>query len=542
MSTALPSAARSKYLSLLTPADVDGTGPDVYETPDEVPNSRSKGGSGTKSSDNSMRRVDLYSGSVTEIEEYAGESDEDDYDESQDNQPSISRARLDMGRASQRFVGAQKRGGVVDSSGLAFVSGVRATKGKRWILQDNEAGSLEEDVETPTERLARLKSELFELQEHLSAKGDSRGVSGKGSDADGKSKGASYASLLSHVSSLQSKLDEVGGLVGVAPATSTALRENRDQRLQQELVGRIKAFKAVPSDLATLPSNQALAVIAPPSASQQQSGSVTYELHYTPATSRLAHLTRLAQLESRLSSLEKLVGASDLLLREVPDAGLSGAVPGATGHPTVLSTLSHLDELLTLVTSKPAMDALIPRVRRIVAELERAAELSAKGGAAGAGSPAHARAGSASTQSSPTRLPSGSPSLLPGGGASANRDGAGHTDDDQLADPNVAAKVSHLHSLLAPISPIVPALPHIVARLRALRGLHSEQARLAASVATLAESQKDVDGEVRRLAEVLEKVERGLKDTEDRVKGNVDEVAKRWDDVLKRWEKLKVGK
>ncbi|KAJ3341690.1 hypothetical protein HDU93_004324 [Gonapodya sp. JEL0774] len=547
MSVSLPSSSgsKSKYLSLLTAADVDVAGPDVYETPDVEPRSRadsaSKGGIGSRSSEFSSRRVNLYSGSVTELEQYAGESDEDE--EYDGVHSAISRARLDVSRATHRFVAADKDG-VGDPSGLAYVSAPRAGIGRRRIkVVDEVTGPDMEDetLETPTERLARLKAELYDLRVHLQSKAEpakpSAADSSKGSS---KPTAPSYSSLLANVSSLETQLDHVGGLVGSSQSNSDVIKGNRDARLERELVGRIKALQTLPQQVSTGTASNIRAAssdLTAATAPQPTSGTLTYELHYTPTTSRLTHLSRLAHLESRLSALEKLVGASDILLRDLPDAGLNtGTLPGVPGQPTVLATLARLDDLLTLVTSKPAMDALIPRVRRLVAELERATELTSRGGGGRDSSAAPGRGSQSSVPSSPIRTaqptsPTMTASTLPGGT---------EDEDPQLSDPGVAARVAHLHSLLAPLSPMIPALPHLVSRLRALRGLHGEQARLAATVAALSESQKGVEGEVKRLTEVLGKVDVGMKETEERVKGNVEEVARRWEELIARWEKVKV--
>jgi len=224
--------------------------------------------------------------------------------------------------------------------------------------------------------------------------------------------------------------------------------------------------------------------------------------------------TNPGELEQRLASIEKAVGASEA---EVDDAH---PVP-----PALLTTLARLEHLLTLLTQPRHLDSISRRVKVLVSELERLHESRRK---LGDSRPLAVALGPAAAQLT-VAVPGGGPPVALKGTTGV---GAGELPPDALQ------RLEALFTLLPRIDPLLPLTPRLLARLQSLASLHSSAAEFGATLTA-------VQGELGRLSEgeqglkdVLSGVQRSVEENARTMGGNLASLEERVRDVGERMAKL----
>ncbi|KAJ3330403.1 Dynactin subunit 2 [Blyttiomyces sp. JEL0837] len=271
---------------------------------------------------------------------------------------------------------------------------------------------------------------------------------------------------------------------------------------------------------------------------------VTYELFYTPETAKAMQLSKMNELEQRITHLEKLIGLHMLQGVDHGDDSINSILMN-TG--TLLAALDRLDHHMALLTQPRQMDNVSRRVKTLLADMERLMELrkkqqqeqfpytrdlalmgvgvgsgaaSAAGGGVGAASAASAVAASMSTVSVPTPSATGVLSDL----------------DMLAAQTETEKRVNFLFSKLEKLDPIMGVLPQLIARLQALRSLHTEAAVFSESLRMITEEQGKtretmgmIDGALMRLQGNLKEnaaaAERNVKALDQRVLALLDKLS-----------------
>ncbi|KAJ3048451.1 hypothetical protein HK097_010533, partial [Rhizophlyctis rosea] len=414
-----------------------------------------------------------------------------DYSEPEEETEEIIRSNLSVSAAANRFAKATADTSESDFSGR--VGKRKSHGGKRGKvsatkrrLPDREEYTLGtgKEGETKFQRFRRLMFEVQELSEELNVDATTE----EDSTADPttttttpdvptkptKKPALTQRQLLEQVSALQTELSRVGNTLGGPEALSNTFSAPSGTLTKQletgkSLMTQLQAFKSLSlsdSSPSSLPSSSDQRSQTPsPNDNPTQSGTptVTYELLYTPQTLKSTTLSKLTHLESRLTSLERLLGTSHL---DPTDSDTSQSLLQSSG--SLIGALERLDHHLALLSQPRMLDGLGRRVKGLTAEMERVAELRKKreleGGLMGG-----VGASSLSLESSDQQQASTTPQTLT---------------------PDQERKINRLFLTLDRVDPIASVVPHLLARLQGLRSLHAEAAVFSESLKMLVREQE----------------------------------------------------
>lgn len=489
--------------------DID-TQPDVYETPDL---------------DNGTPHLDNY-----EVLS--------DYSSPEEESEEIIRSNLSVSAAANRFAKATADTNDADFSGRIGRKN-KGAKGKqsagRRRLPDREEyvmGTGKDGGETKFQRLRRLMFEVQELSEDLNLDtttnspdgeiaSEERGEAGQESEATKQlSKNQiSHRQLLEQVSALQSELSRIGQSMGgpdALPSSFEAPAGTLTKQLEtgKSLMAQLKAFKAL--SLSDQPEAVRSATPGPDGNSTASTPTITYELLYTPQTLKTTTLTKLTTLESRLTSLERLLGTSHLDPTDQTDAATS--LLQSSG--SLIGALERLDHHLALLSQPRTLDALSRKVKNLTGEMERLAELRKKRELEtslqleGRGSSSTSLEGEPSSTAIPT---------------------------SQQITPDQDRKINRLFLTLDRIDPIASVVPHLLARLQGLRSLHAEAAVFSESLKMLVREQERIGEGAKVVEEALKSLEGSVKENEEGVRRNLESLEDRMKALGERVERLSGG-
>lgn len=212
----------------------------------------------------------------------------------------------------------------------------------------------------------------------------------------------------------------------------------------------------------------------------KSSDPTTYTVTYEPTYQESHVLAKTADFDHRLALLEKVLGlqGTDLALGDAPQA--------------ILPTVDSLQKQLTLLTeSTPAsLDAISRRVRSLIQDAERLEE---------------SRKSAKAAQDALRAV--GGDDVIPEGG-----------------DPEQIAKINALYGTLPTIETVSPLLPPLLDRLRSLRTIHADAAMASENLGKVEQRQVEMDAEIKRWREGLEKVELSIKQNATDVGTNMEMI------------------
>ncbi|KAF3905547.1 hypothetical protein AA313_de0204599 [Arthrobotrys entomopaga] len=469
-----------KYAAL---PDIDISAKDVFETPDLTDDS-------TIPTSPSRNATSAHSASSSRSDE-----DDDDDDETRE----IAHPRIHPRLARTVFSNAQ-----VDATDVDFSDRIASkrksyrtsTRHKRRVRMDEQERELYgDDVEDEMfddaeeegsdgeegvgKRLARLRREMEELKGMIEdekrekeeirreqqgvGEGDEEGTVGD-DDADEES----WERLAEVMEELMTAKGKGGGA---------------EADLSRKLAN---GLKVMPPDAkrATAPGE---------TATTQQSGiTANYTVTYSPHFKKTHTLAKVAEFDSRITLLERLLGIS--------------ATQSLASIPTnfaIISSLETLTQQLTVLTNTSAssLDSAARRVKSLTTDAEKLTEAR--------------KAAKAALES---RRAAGEEEVALGGPLPEG--------PSYLADAENEAKVNALYGTLDTIDRLSPLLPAVLDRLRSLRSVHAEAARSVQTLQTIEKKQEEMQIEINKWKEALEKVEKAVGENEKTVGGNMQEVEK----------------
>ncbi|KAF3308460.1 hypothetical protein TWF173_001215 [Orbilia oligospora] len=475
-------ATNRKYSAL---PDIDTSAKDVFETPDltddsTLPTSPSRG-NGDHSSASSQ-------------------TDDNEHRE-------IAHPRLHPRLARNVFKNAQ-----VDASDADFSDRIaskrqsyrtttlnrqrnRMDEGERELYGDDEDELFDDDggeseidgEERVGKRLARLRREMEELKDMIEKEreekeefrleqGISEGEDGEVEDPDEES----WERLAEVMEELMTAKGKGGGA---------------EADLARKLANGLK----VPPRAVTDPENTQAAAAAPPSGEIVESTGITanYTVTYSPHFKKTHTLAKVAEFDSRITLLERLLGISS--------AQSLASIPT---NFAIISSLETLTQQLTVLTNTSAssLDSAARRVKSLASDAEKLTEARK---AAKAALESRRAAGEEEAAIAGT-LPEG-PSYL--------------------SDAENEAKINALYGTLETIDRLSPLLPAVLDRLRSLRSVHGEAARSMQTLEMVEKRQEEMQIEITKWKEALEKVEAAVGENEKTVGGNMQQV-EQWVRVL----------
>ena len=241
--------------------------------------------------------------------------------------------------------------------------------------------------------------------------------------------------------------------------------------------------------------------------------STTYTFHYAPDYNPTHTLSKVTSFDTRLSTLESLLGIDTLPLPTQLHPPSKPLLP-------TLDTLSR--QLTTLTTSTDtSLDTLSRRVRQLTTETQ-SLETARKAATKALATQQEEKASSTSELQT----------------TAANKD---TIPPETLTDPDNLAKIHALYGTLPIVDALAPLLPPTLDRLRSLRTLHAEAAQANQTLQGVEERQEGVKEEIQAWTAGLEEVERAVGEAAGRMKENAG-VIEGWVRGLEgRVEKLNGG-
>ncbi|CDZ97190.1 Dynamitin [Phaffia rhodozyma] len=340
------------------------------------------------------------------------------------------------------------------------------------------------DDEPPRARLRRLRFEMSELEEQLTAESS---ILTNGDDRSSEDK---------KENNVKDMLRELKGLVGglnKLDADGARLAVDQNGKSWED---RIRVLGQ------NLENARGLSDSTPASQEAKKSSETVRSI------SEEEKSRKVGEIDRRLAELESAIGV-----------GRTGLDDTQTLPAPLLPTVQKLDHLLTLLTQPRHLDAISRRIKLLLTDLDRA------------------QATSSSTNNSNPSLTDTTLLSDP-----HNRRSATHlySSDHTSSSLTVAQiqKIDSLSSMLPKIQPILPILPPLLARLHSLSDIHSASSsfgstltRLESEAVRLKESSVD-------LKAIVDQMEGSLKENETRVEGNFRAIGERVGNVLRRVEAL----
>ncbi|KAH6564083.1 hypothetical protein BASA60_010443 [Batrachochytrium salamandrivorans] len=251
---------------------------------------------------------------------------------------------------------------------------------------------------------------------------------------------------------------------------------------------------------------------------------LTYELFYSPRLATDKRQTRIIELESRLTNLERLIGThvidpshnilKDDVRTSIFQNSSSSADEGGSG--TLIGALERIDHRLSMLSQPRVLESVARRVQTLLPDLHLLSEHAKK-------------------MQSETLYP---PSLGDAVNKTASADtggGGGEDGDDAALAASTAysktdrpdTRIRYLYTMLSRLEPVSHLLPHLISRMRALQGLHGEAAVFSQSLSAATEEQVRISGVAHTLHEALELALVGMKDNHNVVVRNVTALDQR---------------
>lgn len=210
----------------------------------------------------------------------------------------------------------------------------------------------------------------------------------------------------------------------------------------------------------------------------------------------------LLHLEGKVTELEKFVGVRDILVDEAN-----------TLQRPLSTSVSRLEQQLSLLTQPRHLDAISRRVKLLSTELERLHEAKRK-------------------------APADSKGISTSGGSRQFPVGNGAATGTAELDAETRAKLSSLFALQTRLEPLIPLAPSLLARMRSLATLHASSSTFASNLEATVKGDAQLKAGQTELKTMLAEAEESLKENVQAVKGNLEAVEKRMEELAERIAKL----
>eukprot|EP00842_Homolaphlyctis_polyrhiza_P000822 jgi/Hompol1/1740/HPOL_001542-RA len=427
----------------------------------------------------------------------------------------------------------------------------------RRRVRANEDGDEDEEAESLLERHRRLVLEVAALATDVAAakraadaadaasatgavggvgaaSGGSAGLAGSLDPADSTLHPtdpslASHAALIQATAALQRDLENISSdpHPAVLELIDPASAKRANSRM---LIAGLHAFRDK-SIAQAFSSDQS-------SSTSASSSTVTYELFYTPQAAADIHRTKLVELESRLTNLERIVGIQsvDPSHSVISDDYARASLFRATGSSTLIGALERIDHHLSLLAQPRTIDQATRRIQLVLADLERLTDLRKK-------MTADSRFMSLADGSTPAYVSGNRRSISINNNSNSDHNAASQAiavSDEQSTSligdhlSTADSRIKYLYAALTRIEPISHHLPHLISRLRALQSLHADAATFSESLEAISNDQAKIKELASQTQQGMSKLLQSIKDNENVVIKNVEALDRRIDILLQR--------
>ncbi|EGF77542.1 hypothetical protein BATDEDRAFT_35899 [Batrachochytrium dendrobatidis JAM81] len=241
---------------------------------------------------------------------------------------------------------------------------------------------------------------------------------------------------------------------------------------------------------------------------------ITYELFYTPKLAADTHRTKVIELESRLTNLERLIGThvidpahsvlKDDLRTSLFRNSSTSTDEGGGGGGTLIGALERIDHRLSILTQPRLLEAVSRRVQILLPELHLLSEEAKR---------VQNELPQLNLSANEIGMLGIEPESNPGNQNDKPSVAVGHDHPD--------ARVRYLYTTLSRLEPVSHLLPHLISRMRALQNLHAEAAVFSQSISSVAAEQKHINGISKGLEDALKQTLINVRENQTVVERNV---------------------
>ncbi|CAG8670778.1 16828_t:CDS:2 [Dentiscutata erythropus] len=333
--------------------------------------------------------------------------------------------------------------------------------------------------ETSLQKLRRLMYEVQELSEEVEKKKEEASINQPNHNA-----------LASQILNLQDDLSRINQSLGDSdPIDEQEGSIIKQAELGKKLIHQLQTFKntGMPKTNGTAGETNGIdeSVIGHAPNAEAEKNMVTYELFYSPETARVHTLGKTAELDERISALEKLVGTAHG--QNFEDLSIS------ITNTNLIAAVDKLDQHMQLLAQTRHLESVSRKAKTLVGELEKVNELKTKEFMNGA-----------------------------------------------VIDFDTKERINYLFALLDKVDPLISIAPALVNRLKSLQQLHQEAAVFSDTINMISDEQNKIRDELKSLNEVSENLDKSFKVNEESIQQNISIMDARVNDLSKRLEKLGV--
>ncbi|KAJ3381530.1 hypothetical protein HDU92_005294 [Lobulomyces angularis] len=448
----------------------------------------------------------------------------------------IIKTNLDLTTAQSKFSNSN-----IDASKADFSDTLKNKKNKNRFYQAKRLPDREEYAiltkndqteETSVQKLRRLIFEVQELEEEIKEKEKLNLLKTKNNvdgvediptenievhpvtEGDKDLKDFTFKKFLNQVNSLDSELTKISKSIGFNPSLPFEDVELNLKSGGGTLTNNLEAGKSLIhkiNNLKNLNMNTTVAENNNVKVDESSKNAVTYELYYTPETAKLISLSKISDLEKRLTNLERLIGTQ--FLQQIDSSEDSVANLLQTSG-SLLGAIDKLDHHLSLLTNPRTLDQVVKKVKGLISEMEQLADLRKK-------------------QQFDFNM------LEQTNGLKKEKD------ENSLASIKTREinleeekRIDYLFQMLDRLDQVGSVVPQLLGRLHALKSLHTEAALFSESLKLIETEQQKVAENFSNLEDGVQKLTINISENEGKILKNVDILDKRISDLVNRVEKL----
>jgi len=328
--------------------------------------------------------------------------------------------------------------------------------------------------ETAVQKLRRLMFEVQELGDEIEKKKD-----------DATTSQVPQNILSSHITSLNSELSRLSKSLDGTDSDDKDGTIIKQAELGKKLINQLQTFKnmGMPKENGISSGEKVNGEATNGIVDENAKNMVTYELYYSPETTKLHTLSKTNELDERIAALEKLIGTAHG--QNFEDLSIS------ITNTNLIAAIDKLDQQMQILAQPRHLESVSRKAKTLVGELEKVNELKNK-------------------------------ELSNGGFITFETE----------------EKVNYLFALLDKLDPLMSIAPALVNRLKSLQQLHQEATVFSETINMLSDEQSKIKDEIKSLDDVTEKLEKSFEVNDATVKKNIETMDARITDLAQRLDKL----
>jgi len=320
--------------------------------------------------------------------------------------------------------------------------------------------------------------------------------------------------MLDQASKLQNELEKL--TLGIVNDSGHGINAIENILIQQKMINQIKvckinALKETPTSTTQqqqqqseddqevkIESNENIAdtttttTTTPAPHAMTTSDGITYKLYYSPQSMQYHHLSRMSDLEERITQIEAILGINSITDDNIlfPSNNQISTLLYAKGN--IVTAIDSLDQQLQLLSQPSNFDSILMKVNEAIKELEQFINIQKN------------------------KL----------------------TEESIEEQAQIKEKVDSLYSKLESTEEYSAIITPLLTRLKTLQALHTEASQFSESIQMFSEQQASIKNQIKDLQEMMNNLSESLEVNKTIIENNIDSISKRIDQLMDRVKEL----